>query len=285
VSLPEDGAVAPRRVRAEDAEETAPRKRRRRRRRRKSRSGAAAAAVSGAVSGAAAEDVRPARLRPRHWGAFLGFVLLVLVPFAATAAYLYTRAADQFHSEVAFSIRSEEMASAAAGLLGALTSIGKGTASDTDILYEYIRSQEIVQEVDAKLDLRAIWNRAGTSWRTGDPVFTLGDDPSIEALHRQWLRMVEVAYDSAAGIITVTARAFAPEDARAITREILAESSALVNQLSDQSREDAVRFARDELAEAEANLRDVRQELATFRRDYNIFPVLPRVFPTLVLPG
>jgi capsular polysaccharide transport system permease protein len=197
-------------------------------------------------------------------------VLLVLLPFAATTAYLYTRAADQYHSEVAFSIRSEEMGSAAAGLLGALTSIGKGTASDTDILYEYIRSQEIVQEVDAKLDLRAIWNRAGTSWRTGDPVFTLGDDPSIEALHRQWLRMVEVAYDSAAGIITVTARAFAPEDARAITREILAESSALVNQLSDQSREDAVRFARDELAEAEANLRDVRQELATFRRDYNI---------------
>ena len=50
----------------------------------------------------------------------------------------------------------------------------------------------------------------------------------------------------------------------------MAESSALVNQLSEQSREDAVRFARDELAEAEAHLRDVRQELADFRRDQNI---------------
>ena len=82
--------------------------------------------------------------------------------------------------------------------------------------------------------------------------------------------MVEVAYDSSGGIIDVTVRAFTPEDARAIAREILAESSALVNQLSDQSREDAVRFARDELAEAEAHLRDVRQELADFRRDHNI---------------
>ncbi len=82
--------------------------------------------------------------------------------------------------------------------------------------------------------------------------------------------MVEVAYDSSGGIINVTAHAFDPEDARAITREILAESSALVNQLSDQSREDAVRFARDELDEAEAHLREVRQELADFRREHNI---------------
>ena len=197
-------------------------------------------------------------------------MLLVLLPFVAATAYLYTRAADQYHSEVAFSIRSEEVGSAAAGLLGALTSIGKGTASDTDILFEYIRSQEIVARIDAKLDLRKIWNRAGSAWRTGDPVFTLGADPSIEALHRQWLRMVEVAYDSSGGIIDVTVRAFTPEDARAIAREILAESSALVNQLSDQSREDAVRFARDELAEAEAHLGEVRQELADFRRAHNI---------------
>jgi capsular polysaccharide transport system permease protein len=197
-------------------------------------------------------------------------VLLVLLPFLAATAYLYTRAADQYHSAIAFSVRSEEAGAAAAGILGALTSIGSGSASDTDILYDYIQSQEIVEAVDAKLDLRSIWNRPGASWRTGDPVFALGDDPSIEALHAHWLRMVELAYDPGTGIIDVEVHAFAPEDARAIAREIMAESSALVNQLSEQSRDDAVRFARDELAEAEAHLRDVRQELADFRRDQNI---------------
>ena len=101
-------------------------------------------------------------------------------------------------------------------------------------------------------------------------MFTLGDDPSIEALHAQWLRMVDVAYDSGGGIIDVTARAFTPEDARAIATEVLSESSDLVNQLSEQSRDDAVRFARDELAEAESHLADVRQELADFRRAHNI---------------
>ena len=188
---------------------------RRRRRRRRGRGGAEAVV--------AAPGPLPARARPRHWGALAGFLLLVLLPFAAATAYLFTRAADQYHSEVAFSVRSEEVASASAGILGALTQIGGGSAPDAAILYDYIRSQEIVAAVDAELDLRTIWNRPGSGWEDGDPVFTLGADPTIEALHGEWLRMVTVSYDTAAGIIDVTARAFTPEDAHAIAEAILVE--------------------------------------------------------------
>jgi capsular polysaccharide transport system permease protein len=212
----------------------------------------------------------PARARPRHWGALASFLLLVALPFLAVTAYLFTRAADQYHSEAAFSVRSEEAGAASAGLLGALTQISSGSAPDAAILYEYIRSPEIVAALDADLDLRTIWNRAGGDWAEGDPVFTLGADPTIEALHRQWRRMVAVSYDSATGIIDVVARAFTPEDARAIARAILAESSALVNALAEQAREDAVRFAREELAEAEDHLRDVRAELADFRQAHSL---------------
>ena len=230
-----------------------------RRRRRRRRGG-------GAVAEAAAAPLPPAaRARPRHWGALVGFLALVLLPLLATAGYLWTRAADQYHSELAFSIRSEEATASAAGLLGALTQVGTGTATDADILFEYVRSQEIVAAIDARLDLRAIWNRA-----EGDPVFTLGRDRSIEALLAHWQRKVEVAYDSTAGIIHVEARAFRPEDAQAIASAILAESSALVNELSEQAREDAVRFARTDLAEAEERLREMRDRLAEFRRTHNI---------------
>jgi len=213
---------------------------------------------------------QPARLRRRHWAGLASFALLVLLPFLATVAYLWIRAADQFHSEVAFSIRAEESGAAAAGLLGALTQMSGGSASDADILFEYIRSQKIVEEISRDLDLRAIWNRPGTGWRDGDPVFTLGTDPSIEALHATWNRMVEVGYDSNAGIIHVRANAFAPEEATAITTAILARSDTLVNALSDESRADAVRFAEGELAEAETNLRTVRGRLADFRRTHNM---------------
>jgi capsular polysaccharide transport system permease protein len=191
-------------------------------------------------------------------------VLIVLAPLAIATYYLFARASDQYHSEVSFSVRSEELASATAGLIGALTQVGGGT-SDADILYEYIRSQQIVASIDPSLDLRAIWNRA-----ENDPYFTLGDDSTFEALHAQWNRMVGVAYDAGTGIIHIQVRAFRPEDATAIATAILARSDALVNTLSEQARKDAVRFANEELADAEANLRDVRDRVATFRRDYNL---------------
>ena len=219
-----------------------------------------------AVPAAPAPQPGLAQFRLRHWIAVGSFVLVVLLPLLATAGYLWFRAADQYNSEVAFSIRAEESGAAAAGLLGALTQINTGTASDADILFDYIRSQKIVEEVGAELDLRAIWNRPGTGWMTGDPVFTLGDSPSIEALHGQWNKMVQVTYDAGAGILHVSARAFDPNDARAIATAVMDRSDRLVNTLSEQSRADAVRFAERELADAEVRLRGVRTRLADFRR-------------------
>ena len=206
-------------------------------------------------------QVGAARVRPRHWGALASFLLLVLLPLAGTVGYLWTRAADQFHSEVAFSVRSEDAGNAAAGIIGAITSVGGGSASDADILFEYIRSQKIVEEIDRDLDLRTIYNRP-----EGDPVFTLGPDATIEDLLAHWRRMVDVAFESATGIIHVRANAFTAEDAQAIAQAILAKSGALVNELSEQAREDAIRYARTDLAEAEAALRAQRQRLAEFRR-------------------
>lgn len=190
------------------------------------------------------------------------FLALVVLPVAATAIYLWAWAAPEYHSETSFSVRSEEMGSAAEGLLGAITQIGGGSASDTDVLYDYIRSQAIVEAIDERIDLRAIYNRAPDDW-----VFSLGEDPTIEALVDHWRRTVRVSLESREGIIDVRTYAFAPGDAQAIAMEVLAESGSLVNRLSDQARADAVAFANEELRTAEARLRQVRENLAAFRRD------------------
>lgn len=219
----------------------------------------------GLAAKASGIEVPPARARSRHWAILASFLLVVLLPFGLATGYLYTRAADQYHSETAFSIRSEEQTSAAAGLLGAITQINPGSASEADILFEYIRSQKIVEIIDNQLDLRRIYNKA-----EDDPVFALGSGATIEDLLGYWNRMVKVSYESSAGIIHVRANAFTAEDAQAIATAILAESGAVVNRLSEQAREDAVRFAREELEEAEEHLRKVRKRMADFRRTNRI---------------
>ena len=240
---------------AEPEEEPAPRRRSRRRKK------GAKAPPPAAVSA----EVRPARPRFRHWMGLASLLLLVALPLAATVGYLWTRAADQYHSLVAFSIRSEDPGSAASGLLGAITQIGSASASDPDIVFEYIRSQKIVEEIDAAIDLRAIYSRP-----EGDPVFTLAPDATIEDLLAQWNRMVEVSFESASGIIHVRANAFTPGEARMIAQAVLDKSGDLVNRLSEQAREDAVRFAREDFDFAENNLREVRERLADFRRENRI---------------
>jgi capsular polysaccharide transport system permease protein len=200
--------------------------------------------------------------RPRrHIGLASSFVLLVVLPFLVTAAYMFAVATDQYHSEAAFSVRSEDRSGASAlGVLGAITQIGTGTASDTDILQDFIHSQSLVEAVDADLDLRAIFAKAGN-----DPVFGFRDDGTVESLLRYWTRMVHVIHDTRAGTISLRTEAFAPADAQAIASSVLAQSGRLVNDLSDRARRDAVRFAEADLADAERGLRALRAQLAQLR--------------------
>lgn len=210
-------------------------------------------------------DVARAVMRSRHHIAIGSFLLIVVLPFLVTTLYLYARAVDQYHSKAAFSVHSEQMSGVAGGLLGAITQIGGGTASDPNVIYEYIRSQKIVEDIDAQLDLRAIYNKA-----PGDFIFALGKDATTEQLLAYWNKMVTVSYESNGGIIHIQANAFTPEDARAIAQAILAESNKLVNRLSEQARADAIKFASLEHAEASDNLAKVRARMAEFRNRNHI---------------
>lgn len=175
------------------------------------------------------------------------------------AAYLWTRAADQYASTVGFSIRQEEIGSPA-DLLGGLKAFSGSSSNDADILYEFIRSQKLVSEIDAALDLRSIWARRG-----GDVIFGIGRDGTIEDLLEHWRLMVRVSHDTSTGLMEVRALAFSPEEARALTEAIFERSAEMINALSAIAREDAISYARADLDVARERLRDARVSVTEFR--------------------
>ncbi len=201
----------------------------------------------------------PARARRRHWGILASFVLAVLLPFAVAGWYLHERAADQFASTVGFSVRKEEFNSPV-DMLGGIAKLSGSSSSDTDILYKFIQSQELVAAVDRDLDLRALYSKP-----ENDPVFSFDPDGSIEDLVDYWQRMVKISYDAGTGLIELRIMAFAPEDAQTIAQAIFDKSSVMINELSAIAREDATRYAREELARAEAQLKTAREALTRFR--------------------
>lgn len=233
--------------------------------------GAPAAAPAPAPAPAPIPSVQsagPARARTRHWAVLVSFLLLVMVPTAVTAWYLWERAAPRYASTVGFSVRTEDSGSALE-LLGGMMALGGGgsSSSDTDILYRFIQSQEIVRSIDERLDLRALWSKGDPEV---DPIFAYHPPGTIEDLHDHWMRMVSVYNDTGTGLLDVEVQAFTPEDARAIAQAIYEESQTLINRLSDIAQEDTTRLAREELDEAVDRLKVARAAMTRFRNETQI---------------
>lgn len=202
-----------------------------------------------------------AKPRRRHWVILASFLALVLLPGALAAGYLWLIAEDQYASTVGFSVRSEESPGSASGLLGQLSQLSGASSADTDVLYEFIQSQELVGKIDAQLDLAEIYARP----HDRDPIFAYNPKGKIEDLVDYWSRMVSIAYDSGTGLMEITAFAFDPQDARHIAQAIYDESTRRINELSDIAREDATRYAREDLDTAVERLRTAREAVTTFR--------------------
>lgn len=205
--------------------------------------------------------VSPARFRRRHRGLFLSFILLVILPTALVALYAYAFARDQYASFTGFTVRSEETSSASQ-LMGGLSSfVGGGNSSNTDVLYAFIHSQQMVEAVQAQIDIRAHYSE---NWDT-DPVFSIWPDATIEDLVWFWNRTVTVSYDKNSGLMDVQVVAHTAEMAQHIAEVVVSESERMINALNAQARSDSMANAQHDLDDALTRLRTAREDLASFR--------------------
>lgn len=209
----------------------------------------------------AAPLARRASMKRRHWGLMFSFILLVLLPLGGIGYYLWVQAKDQYASTAAFSVRSEESGGASEVLGGVLSFGGTGTGVDSDILYEFVQSQEIVQTIDAQLDLRAHYS---VHWDT-DKAFSIWPEATLEEMVWFWQRILRISYDQPTGLIELRVLAYDPNVAQQVAQAIVRESQDMINALSDQAREDAMGYARADLEEALRDLKIAREALTEFR--------------------
>ncbi len=203
----------------------------------------------------------PARARPHHWGLLFSFITIVLVPLAVVSFYLWTIAIDQYGSSTGIAVRGEEGAGAT-DLLGGLTQLTtSSTGQDSDVLNEFIQSQEIVERIDARLDLRAHY----AAFWDEDPVFALWPDATTEDLLWYWERIVRISYDQSTGLIEFQVVAFEPDMAQSVAQAIVDESQERINVLNAVARADAMRYAQEDLDVAVSRLKRARDALAQFR--------------------
>ena len=209
------------------------------------------------------EIAGPARMEKRHFNVLYSFVFAVIMPMLLSAIYLWGFAKDQYLTSMSFSVRTESLQSAS-DLLGGLSSITGSTSSDVDILAQFIASNNLIQIVDADIDLREAFSAA---WPR-DFIFAYNPSGQSEDLQEYWNNIVQTQSEN--GIMTLSVRSYNPQTSHKITTAIYEASRDLINRLSDEAHADATRFSRDELLVGEERLSAAREAMTNFRLEAKI---------------
>jgi capsular polysaccharide transport system permease protein len=201
------------------------------------------------------------------------FILAFALPVLLGAAYYGLIASKQYVSEFHFSVRqplpdtqpsSQSMGDGGnlVALLGKSASAnGAADTLDNYTVVDYIRSDQAARDLDERLNLRAMFSRAGI-----DPLAGYhGKAEQAERLAEYWRKMVWATYDPATGLAAVRVRAFAPADAYALATNLIDLSDGVVNGIGHRSRADSLRIAQQDVDREQAHMSAVRARLTSLR--------------------
>jgi capsular polysaccharide transport system permease protein len=197
----------------------------------------------------------------------LTFVVL-LCSNSLSVIYYGFLASDQYQSEARFTVRS---ATAALGKdqLAKVTGIPSAKiVQDTQIVTNYIHSREIIGYLENKISLRAIFGKPSI-----DYLSRLKEDATAEKLLNYWDDMVTVKVSPSSGIITVTVRAFSPDDAKNILQAIILASENTVNDVNKRMWRDVIATAEINLENATGKLQEAQANLQFARQNSGILDI------------
>lgn len=196
------------------------------------------------------------------------FLLVVALPTALAVLYFGFLASDVYVSQSQFVVRSPDKPKVT-GLGALLDSAGFSTAGEEIFAaHEYVRSRDALRALNKDGAVERAYGR--------DEIFLLdrfnplGGNGSFEDLYDYYVGKVGVQYAPTSSITTLTVRAFTPEEAHRLNRQLLLLSEELINRLNSRGRTDLVRFAAQEVQEAEEDARIAALELARFRNEQGI---------------
>lgn len=222
-----------------------------------------------------AEKVKDARLSALSWALerwrSASLLAVCLVPTLITAVYVLFLATERYAVEAQFAVRSQESTLIdASGILGAIGGTPDPASTDAFMVTDFLQSVDFITQMQERLDLQAIYGAD-----TIDRLSRLDTNDNVEDTADYWRSVSEVYFDNTKGTIVLEVTAFKPEEAMFVAGQTLSLASELVNRISEESRIEALRSAREDLARAELRLRGTRLALLEFREQEQIAdPVL-----------
>lgn len=191
------------------------------------------------------------------------FLITVIIPTLLAVLYFGFLASDIYISESRFTVRSPEK-STPTGLGALFKSSGFTNAGDeVYAAQDYVLSRDALQALNQKNAFTRAYSAPSIS--AFDRFPGLGWGTSFEDLYKYYKKKVDVKYETSSSIVTLTVRAFTPQDAGRFNEQLLEMAEATVNKLNERGRQDLIRFAQREVDEAKAKSQTAALALSAYR--------------------
>ncbi|MGH6852769.1 MAG: hypothetical protein ACREDJ_06150, partial [Methylocella sp.] len=219
------------------------------------------------------EDLRRVSVPIDQFGSWrmhgLSFALLVVLPILCASVYYGLIAAGEYGAEFRFSVRSAAELGADKDNIALMIKAGKSGTHETGRLpymaADYLRSRNVVRELDSDGWLRSLFSRDQADWLS-----RFNPSKSDDDLWHYWRDMITVSVDRVSGLVFVRVLAFTPEDALALARAASVSAEKMIDSVAARERRDAMSSAEQELESASLRysaaltaMRDVRNQEGT----------------------
>jgi len=194
-------------------------------------------------------------------------LLTVLIPTLIAAAYYGVFAQDIYVSESRIVVRNPAQ-TAPTPLNAALDQTGFGSSNEgNSTVIAYLQSRQAIAEGNQDGLIKEAYSAGSIFW--GDRFGSLWGT-SDEQFYRYFSGKLSVEEGASTQVLTITVRAFDPEQAQEINQRLVAQSEELVNSLSGRAQADLITIAEGEVEEASEAARLAALELSQFRNSSGI---------------
>ncbi|MCW2387626.1 capsular polysaccharide transport system permease protein [Sphingobium sp. B11D3B] len=191
------------------------------------------------------------------------FFIVVIMPTITSLIYFTVLSSDVYISESKFVVRSPDKPSTS-GLGILLKSAGFSNAGD-----EIYAAQEYIESRDALRDLNRdngfVKSYSDHEISAFDRFDGIVSGHTFEDLYDYYLGKVKVNHDTSSSITTLTVRAYSPAAAHRFNERLLEMAESTVNKLNLRGRQDLIRYAEAEVADAKQKARDAALALSAYR--------------------
>jgi capsular polysaccharide transport system permease protein len=177
-----------------------------------------------------------------------------------TIVYWGLIASDRYVSEADVVVDRTDLA---AGPTMDFASLLGGGRNDHDlmIMRDHLRSVDMLEKLDAKLQLRAHYSDGDR-----DPISRMWfADTAQEFFHKHYLSRVSIEIDDKVGVLRIKAQAYIPEMSQAITGALVEEGERFMNEIAHRLARDQVVFLEKQVSEMSERVLKARRALVDFQ--------------------